>query len=131
MACHEQAKRVDGTEWRWRSNGGERGIGEASPHRCAIILRMPHLAALVETSHPSFRLCRIVCWAAPNGGERGIRTPGTFRLNSFQDYRIRPLCHLSSPSSGKGLSKRDAFDCKMNLKKGDREFFHSRGLRLQ
>src|SRR5690606_3722394 len=30
-----------------------------------------------------------------NGGERGIRTPGTLRLRSFQDFRNRPLCHLS------------------------------------
>src|SRR5258708_516184 len=29
------------------------------------------------------------------GGERGIRTPGGFHLNSFQDCRNRPLCHLS------------------------------------
>ena len=29
------------------------------------------------------------------GGERGIRTPGNFRFNGFQDRRIRPLCHLS------------------------------------
>jgi hypothetical protein len=28
-------------------------------------------------------------------GERGIRTPGNFRFNGFQDRRIRPLCHLS------------------------------------
>ena len=28
-------------------------------------------------------------------GERGIRTPGGVTLNSFQDCRIRPLCHLS------------------------------------
>ncbi len=28
-------------------------------------------------------------------GERGIRTPGGFHLNGFQDRRIRPLCHLS------------------------------------
>src|SRR5690606_17666395 len=25
----------------------------------------------------------------------GIRTPGTFRFNGFQDRRIRPLCHSS------------------------------------
>ena len=31
-----------------------------------------------------------------NGGERGIRTPGSFRNNGFQDRRIRPLCHLST-----------------------------------
>ena len=29
-------------------------------------------------------------------GEGGIRTPGAFQLNSFQDCRNRPLYHLSS-----------------------------------
>jgi len=29
-------------------------------------------------------------------GERGIRTPGAVTPNSFQDYRNRPLCHLSA-----------------------------------
>jgi hypothetical protein len=29
------------------------------------------------------------------GGERGIRTPGPVTVNSFQDCRNRPLCHLS------------------------------------
>ena len=29
-------------------------------------------------------------------GERGIRTPGPVTVNSFQDYRNRPLCHLSA-----------------------------------
>ena len=29
-------------------------------------------------------------------GERGIRTPGGVTLNSFQDCRIRPLCHSSN-----------------------------------
>ena len=32
---------------------------------------------------------------APFSGERGIRTPGPVTVNSFQDYRNRPLCHLS------------------------------------
>ena len=31
-------------------------------------------------------------------GERGIRTPGPVTVNSFQDYRNRPLCHLSRNS---------------------------------
>ena len=31
-------------------------------------------------------------------GERGIRTPGPVTVNSFQDCRIRPLCHFSSNS---------------------------------
>ena len=30
-----------------------------------------------------------------SGGEWGIRTPGTSRYNSFQDYRNRPLCQFS------------------------------------
>jgi hypothetical protein len=29
------------------------------------------------------------------GGERGIRTPGGFLLNGFQDRRFRPLSQLS------------------------------------
>ena len=29
------------------------------------------------------------------GGEGGIRTHGTLLFSSFQDYRDRPLCHLS------------------------------------
>ena len=29
-------------------------------------------------------------------GEGGIRTPGGFHLNGFQDRRNRPLCHLSA-----------------------------------
>jgi hypothetical protein len=28
------------------------------------------------------------------GGQRGIRTPGELPHNSFQDCRIKPLCHL-------------------------------------
>ncbi len=30
-----------------------------------------------------------------SSGERGIRTPGPITVNSFQDCRNRPLCHLS------------------------------------
>src|SRR5581483_852198 len=33
-----------------------------------------------------------------NGGEGGIRTPGTDEpYNGFRDRRIQPLCHLSGP----------------------------------
>ena len=35
-------------------------------------------------------------------GERGIRTPGGFHLNGFQDRRIRPLCHLSGAKIAAG-----------------------------
>ena len=33
-------------------------------------------------------------------GEGGIRTPGTFQFNSFQDCRNRPLYHLSFQNPG-------------------------------
>ncbi len=40
------------------------------------------------------------CWFSTRyadfGGERGIRTPGTSRYGSFQDYCNRPLYHLSN-----------------------------------
>ena len=42
-------------------------------------------------------------------GEGGIRTPGAFQLNSFQDCRNRPLYHLSSISIG-FLSEKDCKD---------------------
>ncbi len=35
----------------------------------------------------------------PGCGEGGIRTPGAFQLNSFQDCRNRPLYHLSNMSN--------------------------------
>lgn len=31
----------------------------------------------------------------PRGGKIGIRTPGSFHYNGFQDRRFRPLSHLS------------------------------------
>ncbi len=33
--------------------------------------------------------------AAFRSGKTGIRTPGPVTVNSFQDCRIKPLCHLS------------------------------------
>ena len=56
-----------------------------------------------------------------NGGEGGIRTPGTLRYNGFQDRRIRPLCHLSvlEPSATVGLANLseiiEPFSCKQRL----------------
>lgn len=44
-------------------------------------------------------------------GERGIRTPGPVTVNSFQDYRNRPLCHLSA-------AKVQLF-CKLQILKND------------
>ena len=34
-----------------------------------------------------------------SSGGRGIRTPGGVTLNSFQDCRIRPLCHSSNKAA--------------------------------
>ena len=65
-----------------------------SPYRSKL------LTALYEKS-PALRAeLQIVC------GEGGIRTPGAFQLNSFQDCRNRPLYHLSKvcrPVFGTGL----------------------------
>ena len=45
---------------------------------------VPHLQLRLLLSSNKFsslfRLRRMVSWAAPNGGEGGIRTPGTFRV---------------------------------------------------
>ena len=49
-------------------------------HRCKKRLRY--------SSKPSNSLC--LC------GRRGIRTPGSVKINGFQDRRNRPLCHPSS-----------------------------------
>ena len=38
----------------------------------------------------------------PVGGRRGIRTPGGFHLNGFQDRRDRPLRHPSVSAAPKG-----------------------------
>jgi hypothetical protein len=38
---------------------------------------------------------RVTMTACGEGGEGGIRTPGTLRYVGFQDRCIRPLCHLS------------------------------------
>ena len=70
--------------------------------------------------YPSFHLCKhnvcnVSVWIQKNRkilifrlpqicGEKGIRTPGTFPFNGFQDRRIRPLCHLSFPI---GIAKVD------------------------
>jgi hypothetical protein len=38
-------------------------------------------------------------FAGFNGG-RGIRTPGSVTYNSFQDCRVKPLCHSSGTKVG-------------------------------
>ena len=45
-------------------------------------------------------LCRVLLlYSVFTSGEIGIRTPGAFQLNGFQDRRNRPLCHLSGYKS--------------------------------
>ena len=60
------------------------GFSRTSPYRSKL------LTALHEKSPALCAELQIVC------GEGGIRTPGAFQLNSFQDCRNRPLYHLSS-----------------------------------
>ena len=70
------------------------GFSRTSPYRSKL------LTALHEKSPALCAELQIVC------GEGGIRTPGAFQLNSFQDCRNRPLYHLSKvcrPVFGTGL----------------------------
>ena len=59
------------------------GFSSTSPYRSKL------LTALHEKSPALCAELQIIC------GERGIRTPGPVKVNSFQDCRNRPLCHLS------------------------------------
>ena len=49
----------------------------------------------------------IICIMKASGGERGIRTPGPVTVNSFQDCRNRPLCHLSVAKIGLQANKKN------------------------
>ena len=61
---------------------------------------------VAHPSPPSAVLCKRIQKNRPSKldgffvpfcGEGGIRTPGRFHVNSFQDCRNRPLYHLSNP----------------------------------
>ncbi len=72
---------------------GRETYKEKHPSRAAIFL-FPFVnlkqASLTAGNKKSFTMCEaFLC------GGRGIRTPGGVTLNSFQDCRIRPLCHSS------------------------------------
>ena len=68
------------------------------------IYRTPTMLDLVSHSHLKMKEKGLLIYEkkeelldeAPLSGERGIRTPGPFTVNGFQDRRIRPLCHLSA-----------------------------------
>jgi phage FluMu protein Com len=63
---------------------------------CVQLLRSSELGSYLNTKKP--RNYVVLNWF---GGERGIRTPGPVTVNSFQDYRNRPLCHLSAANVGR------------------------------
>ncbi|MEY4459882.1 MAG: hypothetical protein RIT38_1112 [Bacteroidota bacterium] len=63
---------------------------------CAQLLHSSKLGSYLNTKKP--RNYVVLNWF---GGERGIRTPGPVTVNSFQDYRNRPLCHLSAANVGR------------------------------
>ena len=65
----------------------------------SIKLKTPAKAVTIEPNNDenqTLALIMPIMITDELSGERGIRTPGTFRYNGFQDHRIRPLCHLSS-----------------------------------
>ena len=53
----------------------------------------PKLFCKKKNTQPSFLFQGCVQFRF--GGEIGIRTPGCFHINGFQDRRFRPLSHLS------------------------------------
>ncbi len=68
--------------------------GNGAQNKMLIIVLKPNYCQFMNLNKrhkkvPNFRSGLLVC------GERGIRTPGPVTVNSFQDYRNRPLCHLS------------------------------------
>ena len=52
----------------------------------------------IKKPSKSYDLKGFVRFYELTSGERGIRTPGPVTVNSFQDCRIRPLCHFSNKS---------------------------------
>ena len=76
------------------------GIWAVGPHPCPACG-----GALQKKKKISFRASSTLIFFF-FCGEGGIRTPGAFQLNSFQDCRNRPLYHLSKvwrPVFGTGL----------------------------
>ena len=73
----------------------------------------------LEKKNPQLMLWVSFC------GERGIRTPGPVTVNSFQDYRIRPLCHFSSSLIRYSLNAGANIDWIFNSKKQKSEYFLS------
>ena len=63
---------------------------------CVYHLRSSELGSILDTKKPRNNVV-----LNSFGGERGIRTPGPVTVNSFQDYRNRPLCHLSAANVGR------------------------------
>ena len=60
------------------------------------VLQSQHMA-LIEHIDRTYKLGNV-------GGGGGIRTHGTLRLSSFQDWRNRPLYHPSGVLAGAGIA---------------------------
>ena len=85
---------------------------------CLIAMRspsVPHLQSRLLLSSNQFsslfRLRRMVSWAAPNGGEGGIRTPGT--LSSTTDFESVTFGH--SATSPKGWARKSRLSALASL----------------
>ena len=81
---------------------GVGGIGEAPPHRYALTYCADLQSRLLLSSNKFsslFQLRWMVSWAALNGGEGGIRTPGT--LSGTTDFESVTFGHsATSPYGG-------------------------------
>ena len=78
------------------------------------------MPACFATSRKKIAETRYTVFQLKSGGERGIRTPGNFRFNGFQDRRIRPLCHLSGCKI-MGLAKYHQINNFLGLKRPEYE----------
>ncbi len=85
------------TEPSWQKHIFSKAV---AAHKQAILtdnhlaLRFNTVRAWRDARHRLLLIARKI-YCAEHGGEGGIRTPGRFPVNGFQDRRIRPLCHLS------------------------------------
>ena len=94
QACHRPDMKKAGPHC-MRSGSficGKKGIRTLGTQGVQRFSRPPR-----STTPASFLWSKIkATFVALLGGDRGIRTPETFRFNGFQDRRYRPLSHISA-----------------------------------
>jgi|GEM_PF-4083681 hypothetical protein len=75
--------------------GGPCKNSSLSKGLCASRIPSPPAAGRCKARKEKWRSSKLDAIFSVLCGERGIRTPGSFHFNSFQDCRFKPLTHLS------------------------------------